>query len=79
MKLPSGTEIYANNGIIGIGPELTTVFEGYDGQIDELDPNKQNYDDDIPHTNTLSKQDRLAIAEIMIKRWMDYRDLVLRQ
>jgi hypothetical protein len=39
MKLSTGTEIYADNDIIGIGPELTTIYEGYDGQVDELRTN----------------------------------------
>lgn len=35
IKLPSGTEVYANGRIIGIGPDLS-LYYGYDGNISDL-------------------------------------------
>ncbi|WP_164817932.1 hypothetical protein [Sinorhizobium meliloti] len=36
IRLPSGRTVYANNGIIGIGPDLG-LYGGYDDGIDGAD------------------------------------------
>jgi hypothetical protein len=69
MTLSTGKYINANRGIIGLGPELTTIYDGYDGVIDDVDPDYRE----------LSKIERIEIANIMIKRWMDYRELALKE
>lgn len=61
IKLKSGREIYANNGIVGIDAGLE-LYEGYDGGIDL---------DDCP--SPLSHEEKLEFADIMIDRWMRFK------
>ena len=54
----SGRYIRANNGIIGIAPNLE-VFEGYDGELG------------ISH---LTDEEKVELANYMISQWSLFRD-----
>lgn len=57
MILPSGKELYCNNGIISIDDE-GDMSEGYDNYID---------------TRELTIADKHYIADMMITRWKEYK------
>jgi hypothetical protein len=63
VKLPSGREFYAYNGIVGIGangdPADLWVWEGYDGDVSTYD---------------WSVEERRELADLMLARWQAYRD-----
>ena len=73
ITLPSGTEIYANSGIVGIDEE-GVVFGGYDNRI--FDHAYPDYFDDNPQ---LSIDDQISLAEIMIKRWSLFKKRALSE
>jgi hypothetical protein len=56
----TGKRIYSNNGIIGLSPKLE-VTEGYDGDIEIED---------------LTKEERLELAEYMLKKWTEFRNTI---
>lgn len=58
LVLKSGKEIDANKDIIGLSPE-GELYEGYDGYMDMGE--------------IFSRQDKLDIADHMIRRWEAYR------
>ena len=55
----TGKVIYANNGIVGISPDME-IFEGYDGSISD------DYE--------LSRMEKIELADLMIDRWSLFRD-----
>lgn len=71
FRLSTGKEVYANNGIIGLGPEPDlAMFEGYDGNLNSFET-VQTWDEDVKETDTwvLSRTERVEICEMMIVRW----------
>ena len=56
----TGKEKYANNGIIGLSPELD-ITEGYDGGFEE--------DED-----DLTKEEQIELAEYMIEAWARFKE-----
>ncbi len=60
IKLSTGREIYANNYILGISPELR-LFEGYDGGISDW---------------KLSVAERIELANLAIGRWNRYKAML---
>lgn len=64
IKLKSGTEVYAKEGIIGISPDLG-LTEGYDSSIHLNDMDGRPY---------YSDDDLREIADMMIARWQQFRD-----
>ncbi len=62
--LSTGRKFYANNGILGLGPELDDLLsEGYDGTVWEDDERRD------PDYKTFTKAERREIAAAMIDRW----------
>jgi hypothetical protein len=53
----SGRRVYANNGIVGLAPDLM-VSEGYDGGIDD---------------DRWTAAERAELADMMIDLWTQYR------
>ena len=56
----SGLKISANNGIVGLSPELE-VFEGYDGRFGST------------FHNEMTPEDECELADYMIKQWGKYK------
>jgi len=73
IKLSTGKEVYANNDIIGIGPELDAIYEGYDGAIWTDDGRMTD------HIHHLTRAERVEIADLMIKRWMEFRLIMVQK
>lgn len=78
--LPSGREIYANMGFIGINGDLE-LGQGSDGCVDGADlqsvvnerfSEPENY-------QHIPVADKLALADIAIERWKKYRAKVLEE
>lgn len=69
MKLSTGKEIYANNGILGINPDADYISEGYDGGVCGVVTGE--YDED------LTADEKIEIANIAIKRWEAFKEKVL--
>ena len=65
LRLKSGKEIYAYNGVIGLDKKLN-IFEGYDGCIDIAPEYGERWPDGIDNMKT---EEIKEICEIMIKRW----------
>lgn len=67
--LSSGRVVQANHGIIGISGDLQ-VYEGYDGFVDVAG----DYLDDVSVDGAdLTDADRVELADLMVARWMRYR------
>lgn len=64
LVFQSGRTLYANDCVIGLGPALD-VFEGYDGEVVKFD---------APTGTSLTIQERLELANFMIRQWRRYRD-----
>lgn len=64
--LSTGRSIYANNGILGMGPDLD-IFEGYDGAPDP----ESLYSGEDPWT----PEERAEVANMMIDRWQRWSDI----
>ena len=64
--LPSGRSIYANDGIVGLSPEME-VSQGYDGLVawPPIDDDEQD---------ALTADDMRAIADLMIVQWTRFRE-----
>lgn len=58
--LSTGRKFYANNGIVGISPDLR-IYEGYDGG-----PDDKNW----------SPEERRELADFMIGLWQRYKEAV---
>lgn len=71
IKLKSGREVYANNRIIGIAPNLS-ITEGYDGGITSMPDEYCDRHD----WNDLSPDDVCELADIAIDRWQRLKALV---
>ena len=63
----TGTKRYANNGIIGLGPDYN-VSEGYDGGF--WAPCESEY-----RESELTPAERIELADYMIERWKTFRDM----
>ena len=68
VTFSSGRTRYANNGIIGLCPDLT-VSEGYDGGFPI-----ESYEWNKPDENDLTKEDCIELADFMIAQWQKFRD-----
>lgn len=75
IKLTSGRSIQANEGIVGIDANLRPT-EGYDGPIDGA---ALTCDDcrDEDEVDLFSMADRVELADVMICRWSQYRELAV--
>jgi hypothetical protein len=76
--LGNDRSVYAYRNILGIGPDLA-VYGGYDDKM--IDPDgrqsvvvQQESTQQLLFNQELSSKDKLAIAEIMIRRWAEFRD-----
>lgn len=65
----TGAVRYANNGIIGLSPDMR-VTEGYDGGL--WSPEEAAWRDDC-----LTPAERVELADYMIERWKTFRDMAL--
>ena len=63
----TGKVRYANNGIIGLGPDLE-VSEGYDGGF--WSAHESEYKDEA---DILTPAERVELADYMIERWQAFR------
>jgi hypothetical protein len=61
IEFSSGRKMYANNGIVGISPNLE-VFEGYDGDVYVMD-NKGKY------SHELTDKEAIELANYMLVLW----------
>jgi hypothetical protein len=59
----SGKILYANNGIVGIDPDLN-LSEGYDGKIRQCQ---------------ITSKESLELAEYMIKKWSEFKANISRK
>lgn len=65
----TGTERYANNGIIGLAPDME-VSEGYDGGFWSREESEYR-------ENPLTPAERVELADFMIEQWKTFRDMAL--
>lgn len=65
MKLSTGKEVDDVCGVIGIGHDLG-VYGGFDSHIDE------DFAKHPTHTTTLTRDEKIELAELMIARWQLY-------
>ena len=74
IRLSTGKEIYAFSGIVGIRPngESSEITYGYDGPIRV--EGQDVIEDGDEH---LTKQEAAELAELMIRRWTEYREHLL--
>lgn len=71
IRLSTGKEVYANHGIIGLGPEPEfQMSEGYDGMLTPFET-EHAWDEDLKETDSwvLSLAERIEICNLMIARW----------
>lgn len=61
----TGKKKYANNGIIGLSPN-GSVSEGYDGGFWNKELDDRDY---WSEDETLTKPEKIELAEYMIKEW----------
>ncbi len=62
LVFSTGKRVYANNGIIGLGPDLD-ISGGYDQGIYYPDANCED----------LSKQELIELADHMITKWQEFK------
>jgi hypothetical protein len=62
----SGREKYANNGIIGLSPDME-VTEGYDGGF------HQPHEDWMDDNSSLTREEQIELADYMIEAWSKFR------
>ena len=67
----TGRTRYANNGIIGIGPDMN-VTEGYDRGFYEFCQGSFLDEDEI-----LTKDELIELADYMIEQWKKFRSKVV--
>lgn len=65
----TGTEKYANNGIIGISP-LMGITQGYDGGFYQPD---DGWTDE--HLYDLTKAEQVELAEYMVSLWTKFKEV----
>jgi hypothetical protein len=68
IKLPSGSEIYANRGFIGINADLE-LSQGYDGEVYIPTPDWDDYS-----TVKFDAKDARDLADIMIALWVAFKE-----
>lgn len=75
--LSTGKKFYANNGILGLNPDGTEFYEGYDGDVETpwTEPLDCDDDDDPRIGNIFTPEERKEIADEMIKRWEQWAKL----
>lgn len=74
IKLPSGREFDPESDFVGLADDLR-VGDGFDSREHAAEING---DDDDPHRQeTWSKEDKIALADVMIERWLRYRQSAL--
>lgn len=69
LKLSTGHELYANEGIFGLSPDLE-LSEGYDGSIQICDDGPEPL-----RFNEVGPAECVALANVMIARWQAFRAL----
>lgn len=67
LKLSTGHELYAHQGIIGLSPDLE-VFGGYDQSIQVCDDGPEDL-----RSNEVGPAECMALADVMIARWQAFR------
>lgn len=67
IKLRSGKEIYVYDNVIGIDDKLV-VYGGYDSRVFERD-----FDYPLDDAKSLSRDEQIELAEIMITRWQRFK------
>lgn len=77
LTLSTGREIYAYNGEVGINPDSTYVGGGHDDEIDwKLMRDKFHrgeLSDNVTADEFLTPDERIDIANTMLRRWQRYR------
>ncbi len=81
VTLKSGREIDANRGLIGID-EDGEVASGYDERLSEFDQVmsdnlKSLIEDDPQFYKRATPAERIELADIMIERWIKYKQVAL--
>lgn len=66
----TGKEMYANAGVIGIGPDLD-VSGGWDQGFCSQDGYCEEYDE------SLTRKERIELAEYMIGLWIEFKKAAL--
>jgi hypothetical protein len=70
--LKSGRVIRANGGILGLGTEDTTLYEGYSGTYFEGLPGTEEDEDGRPYK--LTPAERYEIGSEMVHRWLRWAE-----
>ena len=71
--------IAPNRGFVGLNPE-GQISEGFDGQyILEGDDSYGEYDSTNSYQEQLSLQEQIELADIMVLRWLKFRDSVIKR
>lgn len=70
--LKSGRVIRASAGILGLGYEDTTLYEGYSGKCFEVLPGTQK--DKDGHPSKLTPDERYEIGSEMVHRWLRWAE-----
>ena len=70
--LKSGRVIRVDGGILGLGPDDMTLYEGYSGKYCEHAPGAADGDAGRPHT--LTPDERYEIASEMVHRWLQWAE-----
>jgi hypothetical protein len=68
-RLTTGTVFYAHRGILGLAPDGTALFNGYDGEVTE-GSERPPYDED---DRRFTAAERAEIADSMIARWTKWK------
>lgn len=71
LILRSGNQIYANDLILGISPDLS-IFDGYDGRHTRMPDDSR----EKPDWGDLSPDDVRELADIAIDRWTRLKEIL---
>ncbi len=73
----------ANKGIVGLGPApFATIAsegwptEGYDGHLAHWVDDENRFSQDPLRFSGRSKEDWLELADVMLQRWLDFKNAV---
>jgi len=59
-----------NGGVIGLGPDLEYITEGWDGALCSIKSDM---------TDELSQKEKIEVADYMIKQWEKVKELMLKK
>lgn len=76
ITLPSGRVVSVYENFIGINNK-GEISKGYDGHIDGAFAQLPGWYWEESEWESWGIEDKLALADIMIKRWEDYRQAVI--